>query len=161
MNRLFAGPGICIIAFASMVLPAAAGNNIIVKFDVKAPYEDVVQDLEGALTDAGLVVNFTAHVVNMLNRTAADVGATKTVYKRGRVIEFCSASLSRAAVEADPVNMAYCPYTMFVYQTIARPNVVTVGYRRLTGATDDASKAALARVNSLLDKMVREAAGVE
>ena len=106
-----------VLALASFLgtnsVQASEGGAIVHRV-VEASYEDVLFELNQALTVQGLVKNMTAHVADMLNRTAKDVGATRTVYKNGDVIEFCSATLSRAAMEADPRNMAFCPYTMFV-----------------------------------------------
>jgi len=138
-----------------------AENNGIKSFTFEASYEDAVFDLGEALTNKGLVIDHTANVANMLNRTAKDVGATKTVYKNGQVLEFCSTKLSRAAMEADALNMAFCPYSMFVYETTANPGKITVGYKILSGAQSPASKKALNDVNNLMEEMVREAAGLE
>ncbi len=134
----------------------ADSDGVIVHRVVEAEYEDVLFDLNEALTNKGLVKNYTAHVADMLNRTAKDVGATKTIYKKGDVVEFCSATLSRAAMEADPRNMALCPYSMFVYETAANPGKIVVGYRKVIGSSSAASKAALADVNKLLSDMLNE-----
>ena len=151
-------------AFMAFVLAPAqvlAGNSIIKSFEFEANYEDALFDLSEALINKGLVVDNRAHVAAMLNRTAKDVGATRTVYKNGEVLEFCSASLSRKAMEADPLNMAFCPYSMFVFETTAKPGWVTVGYKILSGATNPASKAALDAVNKIMDDMIREVAGLD
>ena len=140
---------------------AIAGNTSIKSYQFEASYEDALFDLGEALTNKGLVIDNRANVANMLNRTAKDVGATKTVYKNGEVLEFCSAKLSRDAMEADPLNMAFCPYSMFVYETTANPGTITVGYTMLSGASTPASKKALDAINKLVDEMVREAAGLE
>jgi uncharacterized protein (DUF302 family) len=143
------------------IIPATAENSTIKSYSFQASYEDAVFDLGEALTNKGLVIDHKARVANMLNRTAKDIGATKTVYKNGVVIEFCSAKLSRAAMEADPLNMAFCPYSMFVFETTARPGTITVGYKVLSGASNEASQKVLAAVNKLMDEMVREAVGLD
>ena len=150
--------GIALVATTSIAL---AKNTSIKSYQFKASFEDALFDLKEALTNKGLVVDHEAKVANMLNRTAKDVGATTTVYKHGQVVEFCSASLSRRAMEADPLNMAFCPYTMFVYETIAKPGTITIGYKVLDGAATPKSKKALDDVNKIMDSMVREAAGLE
>lgn len=151
----------CLSGFALAGTSAFADNNSIKSYQFESSYEDALFDLGEALTNKGLVIDHKARVANMLNRTAKDVGATKTVYKNGEVLEFCSAKLSRDAMEADPLNMAFCPYSMFVFETTAKPGFVTVGYKTLDGATTPASKKVLAAVNKLMDEMVREAAGLE
>lgn len=142
-------------------LPAYSANNSIKSYQFEGSYEDAVFDLGEALTNKGLVIDHKAQVANMLNRTAKDIGATTTVYKNGQVIEFCSAKLSRDAMEADPLNMAFCPYSMFVFETVANPGKITIGYKILTGASGTASIKALKAVNKIMDEMVREAAGLE
>ena len=148
-------------AVASASAPTLADNTTVKSYEFKATYEDAVFDLGEALTNKGLVIDHKAGVVNMLNRTAKDLGISKTIYKHGEVVEFCSAKLSRAAMEADPLNMAFCPYSMFVYETTANPGKITIGYKILSGASSPASKKVLDAVNKLMDDMVREAAGLE
>jgi len=140
---------------------ALAKNSGIKSYTFEATFEDALFDLGEALTNKGLVIDHSANVAHMLNRTAKDVGATKTVYKQGQVVEFCSTKLSRAAMEADALNMAFCPYSMFVYETTANPGKITVGYKILDGAISPASQKALSDVNKLMEAMVREAAGLE
>jgi uncharacterized protein (DUF302 family) len=95
----------------------------------------------------------------MLNRTAADVGSEAKIFSNAQSMLFCSASLSRKAMEADPLNIAYCPYAVFVYEQPGQTGKVTAGYRELAETGSDASRAALALVNALLDDIVREATG--
>ena len=64
-------------------------------------------------------------------------------------------------MEADALNMAFCPYTMFVFETTANPGKITVGYKILNGAKNPASQKALDAVNKIMDEMVREAAGLD
>lgn len=151
--------GAFVLALAAS--PGFGANSSIKSFTVEASFEDALSDLTEALTNKGLVVDHKARVAFMLNRTAKDIGAKITVYKNGEVIEFCSAKLSRAAMEADPLNMAFCPYTMFVYETVKNPGKVTIGYKILSGASNEASQKALDAVNKLMLDMIKEAAGVE
>ncbi len=136
-------------------------NSRIKTYVVEGSFEDVIFDLGEALTNQGLVIDDRNKVSDMLIRTGKDIGATKTIYKGGEVLGFCSARLSRNAMEADPMNIAFCPYSMFAYETTAKPGFVTVGYMKLDGASNPASKKALDAVNKLMDTMVREAAGLE
>ncbi len=150
-----------LLATGLVTTTALAKNGSIKSYQFEATFDDALFDLKEALTNKGLVVDHEARVANMLNRTAKDVGATTTVYKHGMVVEFCSATLSRRAMEADPLNMAFCPYTMFVYETMAKPGTITIGYKILDGASSPKSKKALDDVNKIMDSMVREAAGLE
>lgn len=121
-----------------------------------ASFEDVKFDLTNAVTNRGLVIDFTGNVGGMLERTGKDLGAAKTIYARAEYIVFCSAKLSRDMMEADAANVGYCPYVMFIYQAIAKPGQVVVGYRRLPVKGNAASRKAFAAVNALLDGLARD-----
>ncbi len=90
----------------------------------------------------------------MLNRTAADVGATTQVYEQADVYLFCSAVLSRKMMEADPQNIAHCPYSVFLYALTGENGVVHVGYRHQPDGP-------MQEVQALLDAVAREAAGLD
>jgi hypothetical protein len=64
-------------------------------------------------------------------------------------------------MEADPANVALCPYSIVVYTLKSSPERTYVAYRR-TARPDGspASRAALAEVDAMLDAIAREAAGV-
>ena len=144
-----------LLAFAAPAQAADPAHLMLV--NTKAKFEDVKDDVVNAVTKRGLVVDYTAHIGTMLDRTAKDVGATKQVYARAEAIQFCSATLSRKMMEADPANIAFCPYVIVIYSLAAEPGTVYVGYRRppLVGAAG--SRAALKAVDSLLSSIVREA----
>ncbi|OQM73556.1 DUF302 domain-containing protein [Manganibacter manganicus] len=132
--------------------PAAAVDDVTT-FTTNTPFADVITDLEGAIINRGYVVDHTGHIGDMLERTADDVGATKTLYRNAEFKEFCSAVMSRAVMEADIGNIAYCPYIVFAYEAEAAPGQVVVGFRRLPeGNGRD-------QVNTVLENIVREAVG--
>lgn len=114
-------------------------------------FADVKEDLVAAIEQRGLVVNYTAHVGDMLERTGRDLGKTGKIYGRAEVIEFCSATVSRAMMEADPLNLAYCPYTIAVYTLPGRPGVVHLARRAYP------ANAALKPVAELLDGIIADA----
>jgi hypothetical protein len=138
----------------ALCLPAAsalaAGDDIFaVTTDV--PFEDAAQAVNDAIINKGYAVDYHGYVGDMLKRTADDVGAEKQLYKDAEFFTFCSAVLSRKAMEADIGDIAYCPYVIFVYEDAATPGTVTIGHRKLPegGARDD--------VNSVLDEIVKTA----
>ena len=144
------------------LLVAVAGAESAAQEDVKlyavpGKYEDIKTDLTNAIVNQGLVIDFVGNINAMLTRTGADVGSTKPVYLAAEYVMFCSAKLSRAMMEADPRNMAFCPYVMFVYEAAAKPGEIVIGYRRPLGGASEASKAALVEIDALLDKIAREA----
>ncbi len=147
-----------LIALFFLATPAAANKLALKTYSVQGNYAEVVQDVESGIMDAGLNIDYRGHIATMLERTGKDIGATKKIYKGAEFLQFCSARLSRDMMEADPANMGVCPYIIFVYETTANPGTVTVGYRRPLGAAGEASQKALAKIEALLDGIVKEAA---
>ncbi|MCK7611148.1 DUF302 domain-containing protein [Roseibium sediminicola] len=131
----------------------------VTAYQVEAAFEDVRFDLENAIVNRGLVIDYVSHIGDMLARTSEDVGGEKQIFAEAQAMLFCSANLSRKAMEADAANIAYCPYSVFVYELPDQLGTITVGFRHLAETGSDASKAAIADVNALLDELAREAAG--
>lgn len=118
-------------------------------------YEDVRADLEAAIVKEGLKIDFIGNIGAMLQRTGPDVGSNQPIYKQAEFFIFCSATLSRAMMQADPTNMAQCPYAMFIYQRAATINEVVVGYRKMPVAGRGAKT--LQEINKLLDRIATNA----
>lgn len=135
-------------------MPAAADSNGVKTYEAQGSFDDATFNLEGAIVGRGFVVDHVSHVGEMLSRTAADVGATRQVYDRADVYLFCSATLSRRMMEADPDNIAHCPYSVFVYQLAGEPDRVAVGYRRMPDGP-------MQEVEAMLDEIAREAADLD
>lgn len=112
-------------------------------------FEDAAFGVESAIIGRGLVIDFVSHTGEMLARTAADVGSDVTLFEEADVYLFCSAVLSRRVMEADPMNIAHCPYGVFVAE---RGGEVMVGYRNLP-------EGPMQEVEALLDEIAREATG--
>jgi uncharacterized protein (DUF302 family) len=145
------------VLFAFAVPAQAADPAHLMMVKTKAKFEDVKEDVVNAVTKRGLVVDYTARIGAMLDRTAKDVGATKKLYDKAEAIQFCSATLSRKMMEADPANIVFCPYVIVIYSLAADPGTVHVGYRRPQQAGTPASRAALKAVDDLLSGIVRDA----
>lgn len=148
----------CLAAYAVSATPALAADGPQIS-QVERSYEDVRFDLENAIINRGLVIDHISNVGEMLARTAADVGSETQVFVNAEALLFCSARLSRAAMEAAPENVAFCPYSVFLYETPDAPGKVSVGYRPLPEQGSEASRAAIAEVNALLAGIVEEAGG--
>jgi hypothetical protein len=148
-------------AFAILVTSGivAESRSDVRLLSVKDNFASVKQDVIDAIIKRGLVIDYTAHIGEMLTRTAKDVGASKTIYSDAQTVQFCSATLSRRTMEADPTNVAFCPYVIFVYALPGSPGMTNVGYRRLPRVGSKQSRAAIDAVNALLDGIVRAAAG--
>lgn len=123
----------------------------------KGSFEEVKAAVLFAVENRGLVINTVSHVGEMLERTGRDLGSAKRIFDKAEVLEFCSAALSRRAMEADPHTIALCPYTIAVYVLPDQPGVVYVSYRRPVAPAASPGAEALRDVERLLSEIVREA----
>lgn len=155
--RWLAGALLAVAAVAA----SAADPHPVVTYSKAAKFEDVRDDLRTAIEARGLVVDYESHINRMLERTGAAVGSARKVYVDAEALLFCSAALSRKAMEADPANAAMCPFTIVVYTPAQEPDKVYVAYRRPWRPDGSAaSKAALHEVEALLDGIARESLGL-
>jgi uncharacterized protein (DUF302 family) len=154
-------PWVPVLLAAAFAIGAAANaaDVPIRSYSVTDSFENVKEEVIDAIVKRGLVIDYTAHVGSMLARTAKDVGASKVIYTDAQSLLFCSASLSRRTMEADATNIAFCPYSIFVYALPETPGIAYVGYRPLPLVGSPESKASLDAVNALLEGIVREATG--
>ena len=129
----------------------AAAADGVVTYAISDSFADATFAVENAIIGKGLVIDYVSHTGEMLARTKADVGGAKDLFAAADVFLFCSASLSRQVMEADPMNIAHCPYGIFVADQAGE---VIVGYRQMP-------EGAMQEVQVLLDEIAREAAGVE
>jgi hypothetical protein len=140
------------LAAAVFAAPAVAQEQVTTQ-TVEADFASVAADLGDAIVNRGYVVDYHGYVGDMLKRTANDVGSQKPLYRNAEFFQFCSAVVSRKAMEADIGNIAYCPYVVFAYEAEDVPGKVVVGFRRLPdGDGRD-------EVNALLEEITREATG--
>jgi uncharacterized protein (DUF302 family) len=152
MAALLAFAGLCFGAG----MASAAAPGVVVR-SLHGDYEDVKERVVAAIENRGMVVDHTAHVGAMLDRTGKDIGRDRRVYMNADVIEFCSAGISRATMEADPRNLVFCPYAIAVYVLSGEPGRVYVVYRKPPAAGSAQSAKALRAVGTLLDGIVSEA----
>lgn len=150
-----------VILLAALCSAAVAADpNPVVTYTKQGKFDDVRDDLKLAIEGKGLVIDYQSHLNRMLERTGRDVGSAQSIYADAQAFVFCSASLSRKMMEADPANAAMCPYTIVVYATAKEPGQVHVAYRRPWRPDGPAtSKAALKDVENLLDSIARQAVG--
>ncbi len=144
-----------ILAASALLLGTqfARAQDDVTTFTTEAPFAEVIADLEDAVVNRGYVVDYHGHIGDMLARTAGDIAGAKPLYKAAEILQFCSATVSRKAMEEDIANIAYCPYVLFAYESAEDPGKVTLGFRRLPdgGGRDE--------VNTLLEEIAGEAAG--
>jgi uncharacterized protein (DUF302 family) len=134
-------------AISAAATAAIAEGQTVYTFD--GTFDDAAFSVENAIIGRGLVIDYVSHTGEMLARTAADVGSDVDLFAAADIFVFCSASLSREVMEADPMNIAYCPYGIFVAE---RGGEVMVGYRNYP-------EGEMQKVQALLDDIAREAVG--
>lgn len=137
---------IALAALAASALPAAAEEAMT--YDFAGSFEDASFAVETAIVNRGLVIDYTSHVGDMLERTGADVGSSVKIFEKADIFLFCSAVVSRQVMEADPMNIVHCPYSIFVAE---REGKVTIGHH-------DYPEGAMQAVEDLLVEIATEAA---
>lgn len=141
MKQVILATGLCL---AATVL---AAQDTAKTFAYDGSFEDAAFAVESAIVDQGLVIDYVSHVGEMLERTAADVGSDVKLYDAADIYVFCSAVVSRRVMEADPMNIAFCPYGIFVADKDGR---VMIGYRTYP-------EGPMQEVQALLDSIVADA----
>lgn len=143
-----------LFAAAALIVATAAAQADTVTYTVDQAFDDVVFGLENAVLGQGLVIDSVSHTGEMLERTKGDVGSDVTIFLNADIFSFCSASLSRKVMEAEPMNVQFCPYDIFVLQFPDTPDQTTIGYRQFP-------EGAMKEVEALLDAITREAVGLD
>jgi len=144
-------------ALSAVTGAALAAEPEVVVRSTKGEFKDVKERVLMAIENRGLVLNYTARIGAMLERTGRDIGRTRAVYSDAEMLEFCSARLSRDTMEADPRNIAFCPYAIALYALPKEPGRVYVAYRRLGTSASPQSEKSLRAVEKLLADIVAEA----
>ena len=147
------------VALALLLISAAAfaQSDAVVEVKARGSFDDVKQMLVLAIENRGLVVNHQSPVGEMLERTGKDIGASKRIYERAELVEFCSATLSRQVMEADARLLAFCPFGIGIYVLPDEPGTVHLVYRRPQLEGQGRAAQALGQVDRLLHELVQEA----
>ncbi|MEL6978479.1 MAG: DUF302 domain-containing protein [Pseudomonadota bacterium] len=132
--------------------PAIAAADDFKLYDFNGEFGDATFGVENAIVDRGLVIDYVSHVGAMLNRTMEDVGGETVIFANANIYLFCSAKLSRKVMEADPTNVAHCPYGVFVTEA-TEGGAVQIGYRTMP-------EGPMKEVEALLDEIAQDAAGL-
>ena len=135
-------------AIVGLFASAAVADDMTV-YEFDGSFDDATFSVESAIIGQGLVIDYVSHTGEMLNRTQADVGSDVELFAAADIFVFCSASLSREVMETDPMNIAFCPYGIFVAE---RGDTVMVGYRNYPDGE-------MQKVQALLDDIVKDALG--
>jgi hypothetical protein len=141
--------GTLAIALGLASLATTAPAQDFTAQEVEDSFDNVAFAVENAILARGLVIDSVSHVGDMLERTKADVGATRTLFDGAQVFLFCSAAVSRQVMEADPHNIRHCPYGIHDYTLPEAPGRVVVSHRTYDGT--------MAPVQELLSGIVDDA----
>ncbi|MGA9409921.1 MAG: DUF302 domain-containing protein [Roseobacter sp.] len=136
----------CVVALA-LVAGSAQAEDQAVTYSFDGSFDDATFAVESAIVGRGLVIDYVSHTGEMLARTAADVGSDVTLFGGADIFLFCSAQLSREVMEANPMNIAHCPYGIFVAE---RDGEVMIGHREYPDGE-------MQKVEALLTEIVQEA----
>lgn len=140
-------------AIAACIATAASAADGIISYTTDQSFDDVTFGLESAIVDAGLVIDAVSHTGAMLERTKGDVGSDVTLFENADIFSFCSAKISREVMEADPMNVVFCPYDIFVIQMPGSDEVM-IGFREYP-------EGEMKKVEAMLDEIARAAIGME
>ncbi len=132
-------------------------NDYRVTYHVKAEFGEVREQVKAAIQNKGLKINNISYIGRMLRRTGKDLGYKKVVFTHAQAFEFCSATVSRFMMEADPNHIVFCPYVITVYELPKQPGIVYVSYRRPPMVGDAQSRKTLKAVEELLDSIIQDA----
>lgn len=146
-----------VLLFAGSAHGVMAAGDYMAVFTKVGNFEDTRDAVEIAITGHGLVVNNVSHVGEMLIRTGKVLGDAKQIFLKAEALEFCSAVVSRKMMEADPDNIVFCPYVIFIYVVPEKPNEVRVAYRKPQIVGSPASQKALKAADELLSAIAKEA----
>jgi len=118
--------------------------------------------MKDVVINIGLVIDYVGHVDKLLQRTSKAAGSvtaagSETPYLNAKYLQFCSSKLTHASVSANPFNLSICPYVVFAFETKSKPGEIVVGYRRPVPGPSKLTRAAIAKIDKLLDGIVREA----
>lgn len=143
-------------AMLCLPLTALAAEGYTVLFKAQGSYQDVRDNLQMAIEGKGLKITSTNHIADMLDRTGKDIGETRKVYENAEQFEFCSATISRHMMEAEPHAIVMCPYSVVVY-TIPNDKTVYLAYRKPAATKNAALKKPLAEMETLLSDIIKDA----
>lgn len=141
-----------IAAFTATLIAAPLMAGEAITYQSVDDFDDTVFSVESAILDAGLVIDFTSHTGNMLERTREVTGSDVILFEHADIFNFCSATLSRKMMEADIMNVVHCPYRIFVIQKGGSEDVV-VGFKSMP-------EGAMKEVEEFLGDIVKEALGL-
>ena len=111
----------------------AFAEEWMVRRQVASSFTDTRDAIVTAIENRGIVINYTARIADMLERTGADIGATRKIFDQAETVEFCSAALSRKMMESSPHYIVLCPFIISIYTLPGDTRGTWVAYRKPQG----------------------------
>jgi len=146
---------LALCALMCLPLSALAAESYTVLFKAQGSYQDIRDNLQMAIEGKGLKITNTNKIAAMLDRTGKDIGETTLIYEGAEQFEFCSATISRHMMEADPHSIVMCPYSIVVYKLPGDKNVY-LAYRKPAATKNRALKKQLAELEKLLTEIIKD-----
>jgi uncharacterized protein (DUF302 family) len=146
---------IVLCALLGLPFSALAAEDYVVVIKTQGAYQDVRDSLEMAIEGQGLKITNINKIGAMLERTGRDIGETRQVYENAEQFEFCSATISRHMMEAEPHSIVMCPYSVVVY-TIPNDKAVYLVYRKPPATKNPALKKTLVELEKLLNDIIKD-----
>lgn len=145
-----------LLAVLSMSVSAFATETVnITEYD--STFEDIRLEIENAIIEKGFVIDFNGNISGMLENTANVADNATPVFSNAEFWQFCSSKVTRQLTNADPANIAYCPFVIFAYETMDDLGTVTIGYRPLPKDISKETNDIVKEVNSMLESIVVKA----
>lgn len=150
------------IILGIMLLVLSTGSHAVSKdafnvvYTAKGDFGFIRDSVAAAVEGKGLKINHFNKISEMLDNTGGAVGDTQKIYLNAEQMEFCSATLSRQMLGADPHSLVMCPYIISVYNLPTDPNTIYVSYRKLPLGSTPKSQAALRAVEKLFKSIIEE-----
>jgi uncharacterized protein (DUF302 family) len=146
---------VCLLGVSAAV-PAADTNTFNAVFKTQGDFETVRDTVAAAVEGQGLKITHINKISGMLDNTAAAVGDAKKIYLNAEQMEFCSATVSRQMMAADPHNIVACPYIISVYNLPGDARTIYVAYRKPPLGNSPKAKAAFAAVDKLFRTIIQD-----
>ena len=138
-------------AVSAQSLPQPKTSGAALVYSTEGNFHNVKSDLVDAIESRGLVISYTAHAANMLERTAEAVGALAKAYDNADILLFCKADLTYDLTIANPHNLVLCPYSVSIYTLANKPHTVYLSIRK-----PDLQVAEYASIHSLLEAIIAD-----
>jgi len=129
----------------------------IKRLAVKGDFADIKAFLTSAIEEHGLTISHISHVSDMLQRTGEAVGDTTAIYRQAEAVEFCSATLSREMMQANPHNIVFCPFSILIYELANSPGTTYLAYRRPFYHVEGKNESPQHKIDELLSGIIEDA----